>query len=91
LRPTWTPTCDFAVGDDIVVQIDWRYREETKSGVITKIVYTPPPGWSDKQEGYTIIQYKDAKGEFQVVSYPHPGLRRRTILDMIVEGFDETA
>lgn len=79
------PGCDYKVGDEISVTIDWGYRIEEKTGVITKISYTPPPGWSDKLPGYTIIQYKDFRGETQVVSYPHPGLRKRNILDKLVE------
>ena len=80
--------CDYVVGDEIEVRIDWGYRVEAKTGIITKISYTPPPGWSDKLSGYTIIQYKNSKGAFEVVSYPHPGLRRRTGLDRFVEGLE---
>lgn len=84
-----SPDCDFVVGDEIEVTINWGYKTEIKSGVITKVVYTPPPGWSDKLEGYTIIQYRDTKGEIQVVSYPHSALRKKTVLDKLVEGLNE--
>ena len=79
---------DLKVGDEIVIQINEGWRSLIRSGVVTKVLYTPPPGWSDKLTGYTLIQYRDTEGAIQVVSDPHPGLRRKTALDKLVEGLE---
>jgi hypothetical protein len=80
------PSGNFQVGDEIEVVTRSGHRYE---GVITKVVYTPPPAWSSLQTGYTIIVYKTPNGETNCVSEEYSwGLRKKNILDRLVEGLD---
>jgi hypothetical protein len=73
---------DYAVGDKIVVRIS---ETLVRRGVITKIVHTPAPGWSNKIPGYTIIQYRESNGGINVCSDNSPCLSKRNALDDIAE------
>ena len=80
---------NYAVGDEIEIRFpDLRHRRLLITGIVTKVVYTPPPAWSDKQPGYTIIQYREPDGNINCCSNNSPFLSKRSILDRLVEGLE---
>ena len=80
---------NYVVGDEIVIRFpDMRHKRRVISGVVTKVLYTPPPSWSYKQPGYTLVQYREPNGNINCCSDNSPYLSKRSALDLFVEGLE---